>query len=149
MARTHGFRLVRRIDAPVEVVWGLLADHAAYEEWTPVPVSRLEATGAEQRDGVGAVRFLGAGPVGTREEVVAFTPNKHLAYGIVSGLPVRNHRADVRLRDEDGRTSVVYEGRFESALPLAGPVLGLVMKGAIRTLVASLEKAAVRRAGRP
>lgn len=145
MARPHGFRLVRRIDAPVEVVWDLLTDHAAYSAWTPVPTSRLETAGGEEPNGTGAVRFLGIGPAGTREEVVAHTPNAHLAYAIVGGLPVRDHRADVRLRDAGGWTSLVYEGRFEPAVPGTGTLLNLVMKGAIRTLVPSLQKAAERR----
>ena len=146
MARTHGFRLVRRIDAPVEVVWDLLTDHAAYDQWTPVPTARLETPGDDDPDGVGAVRFLGAGSLGTREQVVEFVPNAHLAYGIVSGLPVRNHRADVWLEDGDGWTSLEYEGRFEPAAPGTGRVIALVMQAAIRTLVSSLATAAARRA---
>lgn len=146
MARTHGFRLVRRIDAPVEVVWDLLTDHAAYDQWTPVPTARLETPGDDDPRGVGAVRFLGAGSLGMREQVVAHVPNEHLAYGIISGLPVRDHRADVWLEDGGGWTSLVYEGRFESAVPGGGPVIGLVMQTVIRALVSSLEKAATRRA---
>ena len=145
MARPHGFRLVRRIDAPVEVVWDLLTDHAAYDQWTPVPTARLETPGDDDPNGVGAVRFLGAGSLGTREQVVAHEPHAHLAYGVVSGLPVRNHRADVWLEDGGGWTSLVYEGRFEPAVSGTGGVIGLVMQTAIRTLVSSLEKAATRR----
>lgn len=144
--RTRGFRLVRRIDAPVDVVWDLLTDHAGYADWTPVPTARLEVAGADHPNGVGAVRFLGVGPLGTREEVVVHEPHQHLAYGVVGGLPVRDHRADVHLRDAGGRTSLEYEGRFEATVPGTGPVVGLVMQVAIRTLVASLQRTAERRA---
>ena len=145
MPRTHGFRLLRRIDAPVEVVWDLLTDHAAYADWTPVPTARLEVAGGADPDGVGAVRFLGVGPIGTREEVVAYEPPRHLAYGVVGGLPVRDHRADVHLRDGGGWTSLAYEGRFAPTVPGTGTVVGLVMQVAIRALVASLQRTAERR----
>jgi uncharacterized protein YndB with AHSA1/START domain len=145
MARTHGFRFTRTIDAPVETVWALLADHANYSAWTPMPASRLETPGTDDPNGVGAVRFLGVGAVGTREQVYAFEPNRHLAYGVISGLPVRGHRADVRLTDVDGCTELEYAGSFEPTVPGSGMVVAQIMRTAIQTLMRSLDKAATRR----
>lgn len=145
MARTHGFRFTRTIDAPVEAVWALLSDHAGYSTWTAMPASRLETPGQDDPNGVGAVRFLGVGGVGVREQIHAFEPNRHLAYGVISGLPVRGHRADVRLTDADGRTELEYAGSFEPTVPGSGMAIAQVMRTAIQTLMRSLDKAATRR----
>lgn len=142
MPRVRSFRLTRRVAAPVEVVWSLLADHAGYAGWTRLPASRLETPGTDDPNGVGAVRFLGVGPVGLREKVLAFTPEEHLAYTIVAGLPVRDHRADVRLESDGGGTEIDYACSFEPTVPVAGPVLELVLRGAIQTMLGALDREA-------
>lgn len=143
MPRVRTFRLTRRVAAPVEVVWPLLADHAGYARWTPLPASRLEEPGSgDDPNGVGAVRFLGVGPVGLREKVLAFVPEEHLAYTIVAGLPVRDHRADVRLASDGGGTAIDYACSFEATLPVAGPVLEVVLRGAIQTMLGALDREA-------
>lgn len=45
-----------------------------------MPSTGLERAGAPTPDGVGAIRRLGFGPMGSREEVVAFEPPTHLGY---------------------------------------------------------------------
>ncbi len=149
MPRTYTSRFVRRIDAPVDVVWAVLTDHAGYRAWTPVPTTRLETPGEPDRNGVGAVRFLGAGPLGAREQVLVHEPEQHLAYTVVSGVPVRDYRVDARLTDGGGWTSLVYEGRFSAAVPGTGPVLAVVVRGVLRTLVVSLARESERRAATP
>lgn len=146
MPRTYGSRFVRRVDAPVEVVWDVLTDHARYSTWTPVPTTRLETPGEPDRNGVGAVRFLGAGPIGAREQVLVHEVGEHLAYTVIAGAPVRDYRVDVRLTDGGGWTSLVYEGRFSPAVPGTGPALSLVVRAVLRTLVVSLTRESERRA---
>lgn len=146
MARTHDCRFVRRIDAPVDVVWDVLTDHARYHEWTPVPHSRLVSPGAADPNGVDAVRFLGAGPLGAREQVLVFEPESHLAYTVVSGLPVRDYRADARLTDGGGWTQLEYTGSLRAIVPGTGPVLALGVRRALATLVSSLARESERRA---
>lgn len=147
MARTNDCRFTRRIDAPVEVVWDVLADHARYRDWTAVPHSRLVTAGSgDDPNGVDAVRFLGVGPIGTKEKVLVSEPPSHLAYTVVSGLPVRDYRADAHLEDVDGATELVYTGTFRPRLPGTGPAIGLVVRAALRSLLRSLAAEAERRA---
>lgn len=147
MPRTHDARFTRRIDAPIEVVWDVLTDHAAYRSWTPVPSSRLVTEGSTDPNGVDAVRFLGVGPLGTKEKVLVSEPPHHLAYTVVAGLPVRDYRADARLSRGDGPwTDLEYTGSFRSLVPGTGPVLGLLVRTALRSLVSSLAKESERRA---
>ena len=146
MARVHTCRFVRRVDAPTEVVWDVLTDHARYREWTPLPHSRLVTPGSSEPNGVGAVRFLGLGPVGTKEEVLVSERGSHLAYTVVAGLPVRDYRADARLRPDGGVTELEYEGRFSAVVPGTGPVLALLVRTALKTLMTSLARESERRA---
>jgi uncharacterized protein YndB with AHSA1/START domain len=139
MTRSHDCRFTRRIDAPVEVVWDVLTDHARYRNWTAVPHSRLVTAGSgDDPNGVDAVRFLGVGPIGAKEKVLVSEPPSHLAYTVVSGLPVRDYRADARLQDVDGATELVYTSTFRPIVPGTGPVIALVVRTVLRTLVASL-----------
>lgn len=142
MPRTRSFRFVRTIPAPPERVWEVLADHASYADWLPITTSRLEQEGDPAPNGVGAVRWLGTGPVGVREEVLAFEPNRHLAYTITDGLPVRSHRVDVHLATTDAGTQVECAGSFEPSLPGIGAAVSLGTQASIRTLLAALAKAA-------
>lgn len=147
MARTHDCRFTRRIEAPVEVVWAVLTDHARYRDWTAVPHSRLVTAGAgDDPNGVDAVRFLGVGPIGAKEQVLVSEPPSHLAYTVVSGLPVRDYRADAHLEDAAGTTELVYTGSFRPIVPGTGPVLALLVRTVLRTLVSSLATESERRA---
>ena len=145
MPRTHDCRFVRRIDAPVDVVWDVLTDHAGYADWTPVPHARLVTPGGDDPNGVGAVRFLGVGPVGAQEQVLVSEPRAHLGYTVVSGLPVRDYRADARLTDGGGWTQLEYTGSFRAVVPGTGPVLALGVRQVLATLVSSLAREAERR----
>lgn len=95
-------------DAPVEVVWDVLTDHAAYASWSGLPSARIIRAG--DPDGVGAVRFLGAGPFGATEEVVAVEPGRRLVYRIVSGIPATSYRGEVVLEPQGDRTRIVWRG---------------------------------------
>ncbi len=138
------YRYVRTIAAPVEEVWALLTDHARYAEFTPVPTSRLVRPGRDDPNGVGAIRHLGIGPLGTREQVLVSEPPHHLAYTVVRGMPVRDYRADVHLQPDADGTRMVYEGSFEPLVPGTGPLLRVIMTTAVRTLIASLVRQAER-----
>lgn len=146
MPRTYDCHFVRHVDAPVEVVWDVLADHARYREWTALPHSRLVTPGTSEPNGVGAVRFLGVGPVGAREEMLVFEPGAHLAYTVVAGLPVRDYRADARLTEDGTSTLVEYRGRFVPVVPGTGRILDVLVRTVLRTLVSSLARESERRA---
>lgn len=104
------------VEAPIEVVWDMVADARRYHTWAAMPVSTLEREGDETPDGVGAIRNLGTPGFVSREEVVAFEPPTHLAYVLLAGLPIRDYRADVRLEPlGDHRTRIVWVGTFRSS----------------------------------
>src|SRR3954447_24479600 len=96
--------------APPEKVFALLADGAGWSRWAGAMVvkSWWEREGDPPPGGVGAIRALGLPKLGSREEIVAYDPPRHLAYVILSGLPVRDYRADVHLTPEGTGTRITW-----------------------------------------
>lgn len=111
--------------APPEKVFAVLADGAGWSRWAgPVVVrSWWEREGEPAPGGVGAIRALGLPRVGSREEIVAYDPPHHLGYVILSGLPVKSYRADVRLIPVGGGTRIEWSGTFVPTLSWTGPLL--------------------------
>jgi uncharacterized protein YndB with AHSA1/START domain len=139
--------IYRHIEAPIDVVWSMISDHRGYPTWTSLRTAVLEVEGDPVPDGVGAVRFLGFGPIGAREQVLDFDPPHHLAYTILSGVPVQGYRADVDLRETaDGGTDVRWVGSFDSAPPGLSGALRWELKTALLSMASALEKAAPQRA---
>jgi len=106
--------------ASPETVFEVLADGAGWSRWAGPMVVRSwwAREGTPAPGGVGAIRALGLGRVGSREEIVAYEPPSHLAYTILSGFPVRNYRADVHLAaDGAGGTRLVWGATFEPKVP--------------------------------
>jgi len=140
------FRYVRQVAAPPEVVFDVLTDHRRYNEITDLRKSELEREGEPAPNGVGAIRVLTLAGPPMREEVIAYERPFRFAYKILSGLPVRDHVGTVELQPADGGTEVVYAVKTTPTIPLAGPVFMLVLKKAIRDLLAGVTKESERRA---
>jgi catechol 2,3-dioxygenase-like lactoylglutathione lyase family enzyme/uncharacterized protein YndB with AHSA1/START domain len=130
------------IDAPREVVWQHLVDHAGMGDWCLFNGSVLRE-GAEAANGPGCLRELTAPGMRITEEIVAWDEGHHYTYRLRTGAPFRWHRGDVFVRDVYGRTRVRWAIRFESWIPFAGRVtallLRLVFKRALKTLRDQLE----------
>jgi uncharacterized protein YndB with AHSA1/START domain len=140
------FRYVRQVAAPPEVVFDVLTDHRRYNEITDLRKSELEREGEPAPNGVGAIRVLTLAGPPMREEVIAYERPYRFAYKILSGLPVRDHVGTVELQPAGGGTEVVYAVKTTPTIPLAGPVFMLVLKKAIRDLLAGVTKESERRA---
>ncbi len=133
--------------APIETVWDIVSNHRAYPSWTPVRSARLDTEGDGHPDGVGAVRFLGVGNLGARERMLEFDPPTHLAYTIVSGVPVRDYRADMWLQaTADGGTDLRWVGSFASAPPGMARVLRAFLEAVLRDTGDRVVKEGRRRA---
>lgn len=141
-----GFLITKQINAPVQTVFDVLADHEGYGAFLAGPAKvELERPGTTERNGVGAVRkILGAGPA-VREEIYRYDEPTHFSYGIISGAPVKDHRGDVVLEERDGGTHMTYRVTFDAALPLRPVMLG-VMRLVVGTLASGVAKTSEARA---
>lgn len=140
------FKYVRQVAAPPETVFDVLTDHRRYTEITALRRAELEREGEPAPNGVGAIRVLTVAGPPMREEVIAYERPSRFAYKVLSGLPVRDHVGTVEMQPAAGGTEVVYAVRTTPTIPLAGPAFMLVLKKAIRDLLAGVAKESERRA---
>ena len=136
------YRVAGHSTASPERVFEVLADGAGWSRWAgPMIVkSWWEREGTPAPGGVGAVRALGMKRVGSREEIVAYDPPTHLAYTILSGLPVRDYRADVRLTPDGSGTRIEWSGAFTPKLAGTGGLIRLFLLSTIGGFVRRLAK---------
>jgi uncharacterized protein YndB with AHSA1/START domain len=120
-----------RSTAPPDAVWPLVGEAEAWATWAGFTRATLERPGSPDRQGVGAVRHFAMGPGGSREQVLEWEPPHHLAYTIVTGFPVRNYRADVRLEPDGSGTRITWSATFDE--PMRGT--GRVMRFAVHRLL--------------
>jgi Polyketide cyclase / dehydrase and lipid transport len=116
-----------RSSAPVTEVWPLIGEAHRWKDWSFLTRSQLVGQGDPPPDGVGAVRRFTRYGIGSREQVVAWEPPRHLAYTILSGFPVRHYRADVTLTPEGGGTLIRWSATFDPKIPGTGRLMVLVL----------------------
>lgn len=136
----RAYRVQAVASAPAETVWPLVATAARWTEWSGLRHASLDRAGAPDPEGVGAIRRFGFGPMGSREEVVAWEPHRHLAYTILSGFPVDCYRADVSLAPgpRPDTTTVIWEGTFEPRWPGSGPLVAVTLRAVMGRFVRRL-----------
>lgn len=131
------------LDRPIAHAWKVLADHVGMSSWGPGLTVTLTKAGAEDPNGVGAVRRI-ATPLPAPaivEEVTAFDPERYLAYRALSGVPLRGYRGEVELTARDGQTSISYTVHADSRIPV-------VDRAAVKVIASGLLAAYVRAAKR-
>jgi hypothetical protein len=92
-------------------------------------------------DGVGAIRRFRTGRTTSREEVLEFEPDRHLAYTLLSGLPLKDYRATVDLRPDGTGTAITWRSTFRPKFPGTGWIYRLALGKFLERLIASLAAA--------
>jgi len=128
-------------------VYALLRDGASWPAWSPIESFELERPGADEPEGIGAVRRLRNGRVTGHDEIVELVPDRRFAYAHRSNLPVRDYRGEIDLEPTAGGTAIRWVTSFEPKLPGTG---GLIRRGLDRFIaecVNGLAEHAARAAG--
>lgn len=128
----------QEIKALPEVVWSLVADASGWQRWSPMDESGLEQPGSPEADGVGAIRRFRTGRIVSREQVIAFEGPRRLAYTLLSGLPLRDYRADVLLTPSPSGTRVEWKSQFRAKVFGTGWIYGFMLRRFLRQLLAAL-----------
>jgi uncharacterized protein YndB with AHSA1/START domain len=135
-----------RSAGPPEVVFDLLVDRSRWPQWAGAMIrwSTWEREGVPAPGGVGAIGQLGSPRLHTREEIIEYDRPRHLAYTILSGIPVRGYRADVSLTPDGDGTRIHWAGSFEPKVPGTGALLRLMLGGTIRGVAKRLAAEAAK-----
>lgn len=126
MTKRFSYHLTRTVDAPLSTVWEVVSNHEGMVDWTPLSVARLDQVGSPDRNGTGAVRFLGSAvagrEIGSVERVVSWDPPHSYEYTLEKGMPILGYLARVELTEAGTRTRLDWSGGFDSAPLGTGPV---------------------------
>jgi uncharacterized protein YndB with AHSA1/START domain len=115
------------VKAPAGVIWAALADSRGWPTWSRNDSAELVREGDPAPDGVGAIRVFRTGRITVREEIVAFDPERRVAYRLLAGLPVEDYEGEVTLTPstDPGVTVLVWGSTWRPRYPLTGWALRL------------------------
>jgi hypothetical protein len=143
----RSFSSVTKIIAPRDVVWNVMTDHVRYARWGRSKVVTIERVGSPDPNGVGAIRAFHAGPTRVREEVVEFEPPSWMAYRLVSGVPVRDYRSEMRLEADGDVTVLSWHSTFVDRIPLTGRLFTRMRSTAVDGFAAGIKADSEAEAG--
>ena len=106
--------------ASPDVVYDLLADGATWPTWSGIDSFELQQQGDGGGESLNAIRVFRTGRVTSVERLVELVPGRRLSYALVSGLPLRDYRADVDLLPSDGGTLIRWHSTFTAKRPGTG-----------------------------
>jgi uncharacterized protein YndB with AHSA1/START domain len=140
---------IQRIDvhsvspAPPEAVWALLADATTWPSWSSFDEAEIERPGDDEPQGIGTLRRFRRGRVRSRERIVAFDPPRHVAYTLLSGLPLRDYRGEVTLTPTGtGGTDIRWQSRYRLKIPGTGRTVRKKLGAFIQETADALAQAA-------
>ncbi len=99
-----------RSQATPAQLYARLLDTERWPEWSTVTGAEVERPGGP--DGLGLVRRLRTGPILVREEVVEAERDRRQVYVQLSGLPIDDYRAEVRLDPAPHGAVVTWSASF-------------------------------------
>jgi hypothetical protein len=125
--------LDKTLAAPIDDVFELLSDHAGYTRFRGFRTAELLHEGTEERNGVGALRLLVAGPLRFEEEITAFERPTRMDYLIRKvNLPIEHEGGTIGLSPAGSGTRVLWRSTFHVNVAVAGGAMGGLLAAALR-----------------
>jgi hypothetical protein len=125
-------KIIQAFNKPVGKVFTDLSDHATFGRIIGANIQRIKDSNDADKNGLGSIRLIKSFPAPPFEEtIVAFEPNKFIAYEISKGSPIKNHRGELHFSGESENSKLVYTIRFEPnvSIPMwAGLLKNLIEK---------------------
>jgi hypothetical protein len=123
-------------------VYALLRDGASWPSWSPIDSFELERPGADEPEGLGAVRIFRGGRVTGRDEIVELVADRRFSYTHTSNLPVRNYRGGVDLEPVAEGTAIRWVSEFDPKWPGTGRLVRRALDGFVAGLANGLAERA-------
>ncbi|MGH4022252.1 MAG: SRPBCC family protein [Pseudonocardiaceae bacterium] len=124
--------------AQPEAVYALLRNGASWPEFSSLGSFELERPAPDGSEGVGAIRVFRTGRITSREEIVLVEEPHRFAYVLLSGLPIRDYRAEVELSPTSGGTVIHWHSTFRGTLPGVGWLVRRQLEGFLAELAQGL-----------
>jgi polyketide cyclase/dehydrase/lipid transport protein len=128
-------RFERPCSAPASTVYDLLADPERWPQW----LTSARSASWEEPD---KIRRIVVSGLTMREQILVADRPRHHAYTILSGIPVRDHRADVRIEPRQTGSFITWEATFGPRIPFTGPLIWLMLRASMPTMVNALARGA-------
>ncbi len=136
------FTISRRIDLPAEKVWDIAGNfHKSPGPGIVVKPEKKDPLGSA---GAGAERTITIGSVCVRERLLSVNAPQSFSYTILSGAPLKDHRAKVDVIPRGPATEIRWAVEFAPKIPGTGWVVGMVTKKAVNRFIDEIEKATNR-----
>ena len=139
--------LAKRLETPIETVFEGLSDHAGYIRFRGFTTAELVRDGELERNGVGALRKLAAGPLRFIEEITVFERPTRMDYVIREvSIPLEHEGGTILLSAAGGATEIRWRSTFTMPLPVIGAPLAdltaAVLKRGFSRLLDDIERLA-------
>lgn len=118
-------------------VYALLRDGATWPQWGRWDAFELERPGTGEPEGVGAIRVWRVGRKRIREAIVELIPDRRFGYTLLSGLALRDYRANVDLTPTAGGCAIRWQSTFRPKVP----GMGWVYQRALEKIIAESAEA--------
>lgn len=128
------------VSASAARVWEIVSRHEGAPDWMPVREVVRRRRGHPLADGVGALRTVRGGGLVVEEQIVAFEPERRLAWRLLRGAPVREHEAEITLEPTATGTRVCWRVRFRPRIPGTGRLLARGLASAIERALDGLQR---------
>jgi hypothetical protein len=80
-----------------------------------------------------------------REKIIAGTRPRHQAYTLLSGVPVKDYKAEIFIEGRSNGCIVTWTATFSSRIPALGKPLQLALRAGVWRAAAALAREAERR----
>lgn len=131
--------------ASAQRIWDVLTTHENMPKWFgPVRNVVLDPPGHDERNGLGAKRYIHTIGPAVVEEVVEWEPPYRYVYTLLRGAPIRNHRGEVTVRETTQGAVATWRIQFDTVIPLSGILMRPLMAQLARTLLEGAAKHAER-----
>lgn len=126
------------LPAPPDVVFGFLADRFTWPSWSGHDRFELIQPGDTDPQGVGAIGHLHKGRKFMREQIVEYRPGRRVSYTLLSGLPLKDYRADIDIEpNASGGTTIRWRSTGKAPL-LSGWLYSRALTVFIKRAIAGL-----------
>jgi hypothetical protein len=121
--RRRNIEVTAHSRAAADAIFALLTDGSTWPRWSPIEAFELEREGDPAPEGPGAIRVFRRGRTTGRDQIVDVAPDRHFGYVSLSGVPVRDYRADVELTLSVDGTDIRWRATFLPKMPGTGWLL--------------------------